>query len=71
MRDVLSNFDAIEPDGQRAVLASLLDAVVVKPAPGQGRTGVISERVVLVPKGTAPFELSGTGRVVESRPWPL
>jgi hypothetical protein len=69
--DALRNFDAIELDGQRAVFARLLDAVVVLPAPGAGRSGVVAERVVLVPKGTAPFELSGTGRVVAARPWPL
>jgi DNA invertase Pin-like site-specific DNA recombinase len=69
--EALRNFDAVELDGQRALLASLLDAVVILPAPGRGRSGVVSERVKLIPKGTAPFELSGTGRVVESRPWPL
>ena len=67
----LLQWDALDLDRKRVVLTSLLDAVVVLPAPGRGNAGVVGERVVLVPKGTAPFALSGTGRVVEPRPWPL
>lgn len=56
---------------QRAGLLAALDAVVIRRAPGRGRAGVVDERVVLVAKGHAPFALSGTGRVVEPRSWPL
>jgi site-specific DNA recombinase len=53
-------------DAQREVLRESLDAVVIK----RGR-GSVDERVVLVDRGLAPFELSGTGRNVAPRRWPL
>jgi site-specific DNA recombinase len=54
-------------DAQREVLRESLDAVVIK----RGRGVPVSERVVLIDRGLAPFELSGTGRNVAPRPWPL
>jgi DNA invertase Pin-like site-specific DNA recombinase len=65
------DFAALPLDDQRDVLRSLLDAVIVAPAPGRGQRGAMSERVVeLVGRGRAPFELSATGRRVAPRPWP-
>jgi hypothetical protein len=71
LAETLHDFADLELDDQRDVLDALLDAVVIRPAPGRGRSGVVSERVVLIPKGTAPFELSGTGKIVAARRWPL
>lgn len=71
LAQTLHDFADLELETQRNVLDALLDAVVIKPAPGRGNAGVLSERVVLIPKGTAPFELSGTGKTIASRSWPL
>lgn len=71
LADTLRRFDELALDDQRDSLDALLDAVVILPAPGRGRAGIVAERVVLVPKGTAPFELSGTGKTVAARRWPL
>jgi site-specific DNA recombinase len=67
----LHGFDELTLDDRRAMLQSVLDAVVVEPALGQGRAGDVADRVTLIGKGAAPFELSGSGRVVPDRPWPL
>lgn len=71
VQDIARNFDSYPLDAQRAALDALIDAVVVKRAPARGKSGDIAERVLIVPKGAAPFALSGTGRIVESRPWPF
>jgi acyl-CoA reductase-like NAD-dependent aldehyde dehydrogenase len=52
---------------RREVLGQLLDAVVVE----QGSRDALIARVHLIGAGRAPFELSGTGRTVAPRPWPL
>jgi DNA invertase Pin-like site-specific DNA recombinase len=71
LAQTLHDFADLELETQRNVLDALLDAVVILPAPGRGDAGVISERVVPIPKGTAPFELSGTGKTIAARAWPL
>lgn len=53
-------------EDQRMALRDLLDAVVV--VPGRGN---VPTRTTLVWRGQAPFALSGTGRVVQARAWPL
>ena len=54
---------------RRERLRDGLDAVVVLPAPGQGRSGVVDERVHLIVD--SPIELGRTGRIVANRPFPL
>jgi hypothetical protein len=71
LAETLHGFADLELETQRNVLDALLDAVVILPAPGRGQAGVISERVRLIPKGTAPFELSGTGKTIAPRAWPF
>jgi DNA invertase Pin-like site-specific DNA recombinase len=68
---VLRSFDEYPLADQRAALRGELDAVVVLPAPGRGQAGDVAERVLLVGQGRAPFALSGSGRIVEPRAWPL
>lgn len=57
-------------EDQREVLRELLDAVVITPSAGRWSGVTVDQRVELVPKGLAPFELSGSGRIIAARPWP-
>jgi DNA invertase Pin-like site-specific DNA recombinase len=66
-RERIAQLHELPLDAQREVLRESLDAVVVK----RGRGLAVSERVVLIDRGLAPFELSGTGRNVAPRRWPL
>lgn len=62
----LQRWEELDLAERREVLGDLLDAVVVE----RGRDP-LTARVHLIGAGRAPFELSGTGRIVEPRPWPL
>jgi hypothetical protein len=62
----MDGWDDLDLEERREVLGALLDAVVVE----RGR-GDLDARVHLIGAGRAPFELSGTGRIVAPRPWPL
>jgi DNA invertase Pin-like site-specific DNA recombinase len=66
-RERIAQLHELPLDARREVLRESLDAVVVK----RGRGLAVSERVVLIDRGLAPFELSGTGRNVAPRRWPL
>jgi DNA invertase Pin-like site-specific DNA recombinase len=57
----------LDLDERREALGDLLDAVVVQ----RGHRDDLDARVHLIGSGRAPFELSGTGRVVAPRAWPL
>lgn len=65
-------YATLSVDERRQVLTDLLDAVVIRPAPGRGRMGAIETRVAaIVPAGQSPIELSRSGRPVAPRPFPL
>jgi hypothetical protein len=66
-RERIEQLHELPLEARREVLRESLDAVVVK----RGRGLAVSERVVLIDRGLAPFELSGTGRNVAPRRWPL
>jgi len=70
-RERVRGIEDLPVGAQNAGLREVLDAVVVTRAPGRGRVGVLDERVTLIGRGLAPFPLSGTGRAVAPRPWPL
>lgn len=65
-------YRTLDVDERREVLSDLLDAVVIHPAPGRGRMGLIDERVAaIVPFGQSPIELGRSGVPMPPRPFPL